>query len=91
MTLVTKTTDKTIIYSKNNCQACRMTKIRFDALKIPYEEINIEESGHFQEYANWIKEEMGVSTLPFILPPESLGVTPWAGFQPQNVTKLASN
>ena len=84
--------NQTIVYSKNNCQMCNMTKKQLAANNVPFVEINIETQNDatMNEYITYLKEEIKLSTMPIVLPVKESGLDDWAGFVPSNIKKLAA-
>lgn len=81
----------TVIYSKNNCPKCMMTKRRLDASNIPYEEVNIETSGIMDEYIQYLKKEYkGQMSLPFVFPAEQYNLEPWSDLKMDKIDELIS-
>lgn len=71
-----------ILYTKNNCPQCKMTK-RFLAQKdVTFEEINIDEQ---PQYIDWLKEQ-GHRTVPVLTTNESMTIV---GFRPDQLKALA--
>lgn len=78
----------TTIYSKNNCAMCKMTKQVFEKEGIPFVEVNIEESGEFDNYVNYLKERYEKTQMPFVIPTERSGMSMWTGFNPTMIKHL---
>lgn len=80
-----------IIYSKNNCNACNFTKRTFKSKNIPYVEINIEESGEFEEYIDFLKDAFGGGSLsmPVVFPAKETHLDQWSGLQMSHINQLA--
>lgn len=90
MALITHQTNPndTIVYSKNNCVKCKQTKRIMDTKGIPYLEVNIEESGHMDDYINFLKGDLPTLSMPVVVPAEKHDIEPWADFRPQNIALL---
>lgn len=71
------------IYTKPGCIQCKMTKRKFDELKIPYIEINVIEDQNALEYL----KNQGLQSLPVV---ETSNDT-WTGFRPNMIETLATN
>lgn len=72
-----------VVYTKNNCMACRATKKLLKTQNIQYVEINIDtDSIARQELVN-----DGWKTMPVIKTKE----TSWSGFQPDRIRNLKYN
>ena len=82
--------DVTIVYSKNNCVKCKMTKNLLQRENIPFEEINIEESGHMDGYIAFLKGDLDKMAMPVVYPARKSGLLPWNDFQQANIKELAS-
>ena len=82
--------DITIVYSKNNCVKCRMTKDLLERENIPFEEINIEESGLMDEYIAFLKGDLDKMAMPVVYPARKSGMSPWNDFLQANIKELAS-
>lgn len=72
---------KVVLYSKNDCIQCRMTKRNLDSLGIEYQEINIDESPESREY---VKKELGFMAAPVI----ETDTDTWSGFRPDKIMAL---
>lgn len=72
----------TIIYTTNNCQACRMTKLHLTNLGIPYTELNVTESERIMEQA----KATGYTSMPIVV---LKGEVVASGFQPDKLNELA--
>ena len=66
---------KVVLYSKNDCIQCRMTKRNLDSLGIEYQEINLDESPESREY---VKKELGFMAAPVVV----TDTDAWSGFRP---------
>ena len=70
-----KHTDKpetTLIYSKNGCQKCMMTKRVLKSKGVPFEEINIQQGDEFEQYVDYLKGEVNGAAMPFVFPAKSV-------------------
>ena len=90
MVLITHQTNPndTIVYSKNNCVKCKQTKRIMDTKGIPYLEVNIEESGHMDDYINFLKGDLPTLSMPVVVPAEKYGIAPWADSRHLNIALL---
>lgn len=52
------------IYSKTDCGFCVQAKMLLDRIGETYTEINIEQD--IEKYRKWMREELGVKTVPQI-------------------------
>lgn len=87
-----KPTDKpeiTLVYTKNGCPKCEMTKKQLTAKGVDYEAINIETSGEFEEYIEMLKQGAATMSMPVVFPAKSTGLASWSDFQPQKIKELA--
>ena len=71
------------IYSKNNCTPCLMTKKRFTALGIDFQEINIDEDSQARDY---VANDLGYAQSPVVVVDDNKH---WSGFRVDNINKLA--
>ena len=69
---------KVVLYSKNDCIQCRMTKRNLDSLGIEYQEINLDENPQFREY---VTKDLGFMAAPVIV----TDTDAWSGFQPGKI------
>ena len=69
-----------IIYSKPNCQQCKMTKAQFDKQGIEYEVIDISEDHDARDYV------IGLGHLE--APVVVVGDRSWSGYRPANIQAL---
>lgn len=83
--------DVTIVYSKNNCPKCRMTKKNLERHGIKFEEVNIETIGDASrsEYATFLKGEKETLTMPVVYPAAQTGLERWNDFQDSKIKELA--
>lgn len=87
-----KPTDKpeiTLVYTKNGCPKCEMTKKQLTAKGVAFEAINIETSGEFEAYIEMLKQGAASMAMPVVFPAKSTGVEPWSDFRPQKIKELA--
>lgn len=75
-----------IVFSKNNCVQCKMSKRNLDALGVEYQEINLDE---YPEFLDYVKDELGFKVLPVIQVPEHLGIGNISGFRPNSIKELS--
>lgn len=68
---------KVIIYSKENCGACKAAKLFMAAQKISFTEVNIDGNQEVIEYLN----KFNVNSLPFI----EVGEVQLHGFNPGKI------
>lgn len=65
------------IYTKNNCQPCRMTKMKLSQAGVVFEEVNIDDDPEaLNEVIN-----MGYLAAPVVLWDDAS----WSGFQPDKI------
>ena len=72
----------TIVYTKNNCVQCDMTKRLMDKIGVEYETINISENP--EELEKLV--EMGYRSAPVVMTDNDS----WAGFNPDKIADLAA-
>ena len=72
---------KVVLYSKNDCIQCRMTKRNLDSLGIEYQEINLDESPQFREH---VTKDLGFMTAPVVV----TDTDAWSGFRPDKIMAL---
>lgn len=70
-----------IVYTTNNCQACRMTKLHLKNLGIAYTERNVTESERIMEQA----QATGYTSMPIVV---VNGQVIASGFQPDRLNEL---
>lgn len=70
-----------VIYTKNNCQPCRLTKAALTRKGIHFEERNIEENDRY--YAE--VEDMGYTSVPVV----KTWNDEWAGLRPDKIATLS--
>lgn len=68
------------IYSRENCEQCKMTKKRFIKSNIEFVEISLDEH---EELADGFRAK-GYRELPVV----ETELETWTGFRPQNIRKL---
>jgi len=73
----------TVLYTKENCVQCSMTKRMMDKLGVEYTEVDI--IANPEELNKLI--EMGFRAAPVVMTPEG---EYFAGFQPDKITSLAA-
>lgn len=72
---------KIVIYSKNGCQPCRMSKMLLDNRNVEYEERNVDTS---EQYLEELKE-LGLKGVPAVVVNGELEAV---GFQPDVLNSL---
>ncbi|WP_025023293.1 MULTISPECIES: glutaredoxin-like protein NrdH [Companilactobacillus] len=72
-----------IVYSKNNCMQCKMTKRYLKEHNINFEEHNINQE---PKYLDMLKEQ-GFQSVPVVMPENS---DPIVGFRPDSLKELAN-
>ncbi|QEA32014.1 glutaredoxin-like protein NrdH [Secundilactobacillus malefermentans] len=73
---------KVVVYSKNNCMQCKMTKRFLSEHNVPFEERNINVE---PQYIDYLKQK-GFQSVPVI---EAEGQPLISGFQPDMLSKIA--
>ena len=71
----------TIIYTKNNCQSCRFTKLHMQNMGVTYEERNVDENEAYMQEAI----DTGYKSMPIVV---LNGEVVASGFQPDKLNKL---
>lgn len=69
-----------LLYSKEGCPQCRMTKRAFASKGIAYTEINVTEH---PEYIQQLNDE-GIKSLPFVKTDNDS----WTGFRPERINLI---
>lgn len=72
--------NKIIIFSKNNCMQCKMTKKLLDKEGADYQEINIDERPDMIDYV----KDLGFSAVPVV----KAGDIIFSGFQPAKLKEI---
>lgn len=73
----------TVVYTKDNCVQCDMTKRLMDKIGVEYNTINISEQP--EELEKLV--EMGYRSAPVVM---TDGGDSWAGFNPDKIADLAA-
>ena len=71
----------TIVYTKNNCQSCRFTKLHMQNMGVTYDERNVDENEAYMQEAI----DTGYKSMPIVV---LNGEVVAAGFQPDKLNKL---
>ena len=71
----------TIIYTKNNCQSCRFTKLHMQNMGVTYEERNVDENDAYMQEAL----DAGYKSMLIVV---LNGEVVAAGFQPDKLNEL---
>ena len=74
------------VYGKGNCQKCRLTKRKLEAMGIPFESIDVESDPSIAD----MLLDMGFRELP-IVDPNGNGdrTVMWSGFRSEKIKGLA--
>ena len=70
----------TIVYTKNNCQSCRFTKLHMQNMGVTYDERNVDENEAYMQEAI----DTGYKSMPIVV---LNGEVVAAGFQPDKLNK----
>ena len=70
-----------IIYTKNNCQSCRFTKLHMQNMGVTYEERNVDENEAYMQEAI----DTGYKSMPIVVVD---GRVIASGFQPDKLNEL---
>ena len=71
------------VYSKPDCQQCRMTYLALDAKGLDYQVVDVTESANALEFV----KELGYLAAPVIVVSEH---DHWTGFRPDNIARVAA-
>ena len=71
----------TIIYTKNNCQSCRFTKLHMQNMGVTYEERNVDDDDAYMQEA----VDTGYKSMPIVV---LNGRVIASGFQPDKLNEL---
>ena len=71
----------TIIYTKNNCQACKFTKLHMANMGVTYEERNVDDDDAYMQEA----VDTGYKSMPIVV---LNGKVVASGFQPDKLNEL---
>ena len=71
-----------VIYTKNDCRQCDMTKTLLDRDKIHYTAVNVEEDATAYKY---VTETLDLRQMPVVIASTIEGDEVWSGFQPLKV------
>ena len=74
----------TIIYTKNNCQSCRFTKLHMANMGVTYEERNVDENDAYMQEAL----DTGYKSMPIVV---LNGRVIASGFQPDKLNELGGS
>jgi glutaredoxin-like protein NrdH len=72
------------VYSKPNCQQCRMTYQVLTAKGLEFAVIDVTEDAAAYEY---VTQDLGYSAAPIVVVSEH---DHWAGFRPDNIARVAA-
>lgn len=70
-----------VVFTKENCPACKMTKALMSKLGIEYETIDVTNDQH---QLNRLKQ-LGYKQLPVVTSGKNIG---WSGFRPEKIKEL---
>lgn len=73
--------NKVVVFTKENCPACKMTKMLMGKLRIVYETIDVTND---QYQLNRLKQ-LGYKQLPVVTSGKNIG---WSGFRPEKIKGL---
>jgi glutaredoxin-like protein NrdH len=77
---------KVTVYSKPNCQQCKMTYLALDRAGVEYSVVDITEK---PEALRYITEDLGYSQAPVVVD-EHTNENHWSGFRPDKITALTN-
>lgn len=72
-----------VVFTRSECQPCRLTKATLDRKGIPYEERNVETDPEAYEAV----KTLGYQSVPVVVTPDG---THWNGLRPDLLASLAS-
>lgn len=75
--------DNVIVYSKNNCMQCKMTKRYLTEHNVNFQEINVSDQ---PEYVTYLKE-LGYQSVPVVMLDN---IDPIVGFRPDALKELTN-
>lgn len=79
--------DVTIYTTGPGCFQCKLTRERFDAAGVDYDEINIREVEAAREY---VVEDLGYMQAPVVVVEDGTGEDHWSGFNPDQINRIAT-
>ena len=71
-----------VVYTKNDCRQCDMTKAQLTKNDIYFTAVNVEEDATAYHY---VTEILGYRQMPVVLVSTPDGDVVWSGFQPQMI------
>ncbi|AYN58902.1 thioredoxin domain [Arthrobacter phage Richie] len=71
-----------VIYTKNDCRQCDMSKGLLDKAKIHYTAVNVQEDATAYHY---VTEVLGIKQMPVLIASTIEGDEVWSGFQPAKI------
>lgn len=74
--------EKVVVYTKNGCPQCDMTKRVLEGEGIPFTAINVEENAEAKQY---VVEVLGLTSMPVVVVE---GQEPFTGFRPDKLQEL---
>lgn len=80
--------EQILVYTKNNCSKCLMTKKMFRQLGIRFEEVNIENSAYFEDYVEMLKSDTKQMSMPVVYP-NPTDMEPWNDYRPDKLMILS--
>ncbi len=71
-----------VVYTKNDCRQCDMSKGLLDKAKINYTAVNVQEDSTAYHY---VTEVLGIKQMPVLIASTIEGDEMWSGFQPTKI------
>lgn len=71
-----------VVYTKNDCRWCDMTKALLDRDHVNYTAVNVEEDSTAFHY---VTEMLGIRQMPVVIASTIDGDVVWSGFQPAKI------
>lgn len=71
-----------IVYTKDDCRQCNMTKTLLDKAGIVYTTVNAE---HDETAYRYVTEALGFRQMPVVVAATESGDEVWSGFQPAKI------
>ena len=70
-----------VVYAKKDCTQCKMTKRVLDAMRIEYQEVDLDKNPDLLDY---IKDELGFAAIPVVI----TDYDKWSGFRPDRIKEI---
>jgi glutaredoxin-like protein NrdH len=73
---------KVVVYTKNGCPQCDMTKAVLDGEGVVYKAVNVQED---EEAMSYVRDELGLTSMPVVV---AEGKEIFTGFRPDLLHEL---